>query len=123
MTKKKGGWKTFDNMDDFLEAVDAQRETGVTECDSEPEVAKISLDDFVIKDKVSAFARSYEPCDEFDPRAERFGDAELRAYFKAYVTGIGDPLSRYIEDLKLSNFVMVTSVATNKPSIFARLKI
>lgn len=123
MSKKKDGWKTFDSMDDFLEAIDAQKSTGVRECDAEPEVAKISLDDFVIKDKVSAFVKSYEPCDEFDPRAERFGDAELRAYFKAYVTGIGDPLSKYIEELKLGDFHMVTSVATNKPSIFARLKI
>ena len=89
------------------------------------EVPPVLLSDFVIGEKVRAFQNDYEPCDEFDVGAERFGDAELRVYFKAYVTSLGDPLSLYIDDLKLANppFRMVTSVATNKPCIFARRKI
>lgn len=89
------------------------------------EVPPVLLSDYVIGEKVRAFINDYEPCDEFDVGAERFGDAELRVYFKAYVTSLGDPLSLYIDDLKLANppFRMVTSVATNKPCIFARRKI
>ena len=82
----------------------------------------VSLRDFMVPDKVSAFVQSYEPCDEFDAGAERFDDARLREYFKAYVCPIGDPLSLYIEDLKLADFRMVTSLATNIPCIFARRK-
>jgi hypothetical protein len=88
------------------------------------ESPSVLLTDFVINEKVRAFINDYEPCDEFDPGAERFGDAELRVYFKAYVTSMGDPLSLYIDDLKLANppFRMVTSLATNRPAIFARRK-
>lgn len=122
--KQKDGWESFDNFDDFMDAMQ-QRAAGTTsasEMDAEPEVAKISLKDFVIKEKVSAFQHDYEPCGEFDAGAERFGDGELRTYFKAYVTGLGDPLALYVEDLKLAGFRMVTSLANNKPAIFARLK-
>lgn len=122
--KQTGGWESFDNFDDFMDAIH-QRAAGTTsasEMDAEPDVAKISLKDFIINDKVSAFQHDYEPCGEFDAGAERFGDGELRTYFKAYVTGLGDPLALYIEDLKLAGFKMVTSLANNKPAIFARLK-
>lgn len=105
-------YSSYDEYEDADSAIDA----------AQPEVAKVSLDDFVIKEKVAAFVRDYEPCDEFDPGAERFGDGELRTYFKAYVTGLGDPLQLYIEDLKLADFRMTTSLATQKPCIFARRK-
>jgi hypothetical protein len=110
--KKQYDYDSYDDYEDEQSAMEA----------AQPEVAKVSLDDFVIKEKVSAFVRDYEPCDEFDAGAERFGDGELRTYFKAYVTGLGDPLQLYIEDLKFANFKMVTSLATQKPCIFARRK-
>ena len=96
----------------------APRRGGVTPAE-EPAV---TLRDFMVPEKVNAFVHSYEPCDEFTPGAERFDDARLREYFKAYVCPLGDPLSLYIEDLKLADFRMVTSVATNIPCIFARRK-
>ena len=111
--------KQYDDYDSYQDYEDEQSAMEA----AQPEVAKVSLDDFVIKEKVSAFVRDYEPCDEFDAGAERFGDGELRTYFKAYVTGLGDPLALYIEDLKLAGFRMTTSLATDKPAIFARRKV
>lgn len=122
MVRKKR--KSYDDYDSYQDYEDEQTAMEA----AQPEVAKVSLDDFVIKEKVAAFVHDYEPCDEFDangrpdPTAERFGDGELRTYFKAYVTGLGDPLGLYIEDLKLAGFRMTTSLATDKPAIFARRK-
>jgi hypothetical protein len=131
MSKKKrnnqGGWETFDNFDDFLDAVEkhARRpsegeDSGVDSM--EPEVAKISLRDFIVPEKLQAFVRGYAPCHEGDPGYEQFDDSRLREVFKAYVCGLGDPLKLYIEDLKIANppFVMEISMATGEPCIFAR---
>lgn len=85
----------------------------------EPEVAKVSLEDFVVKEKVSAFQRAYKPCTEDTPGAEAFDDARLREVLKAYVCGLGDPLKLYVEDLKLAGFRMDISIATGEPAIFA----
>lgn len=113
--RKKQLFDDYDNYEDYLD------EESTAEA-AQPEVAKISLSDFIITDKVSAFVRTYEPCDEFDPGAERFDDGRLREYFKAYVCGLGDPLALYIEDLKMASFQMVTSLSTDEPCIFARRK-
>lgn len=112
--KKKNlfDYDTYEDYEDEQSSMDA----------AQPDVAKIKLEDFTIKEKVSAFVRDYTPCNEFDPGAERFGDGELREYFKAYVTGLGDPLALYIEDLKMASFRMSVSIATGKPCIFARRK-
>lgn len=110
--------KQYDDYDSYQDYEDEQSAIDAAQL----EVAKVSLDDFVIKEKVSAFVRTYEPCDEFDPGAEMFDDGRLREYFKAYVCGLGDPLALYIEDLKMADFRMKTSLATNEPAIFARLK-
>ena len=109
-----GDYDSYEEYEDEQTAMD----------DAQPEVVKIHLADFVVPEKVSAFVHDYEPCDEFDPGAERFDDARLREYFKAYVCGLGDPLAIYLEDLKLASdpFRMVTSLATNEPAIFARRK-
>ena len=111
--KKQYDYDSYEEYEDEQSAVEAAK----------PEVAKVSLDDFVIKEKVSAFVRDYEPCDEFDAGAEMFDDGRLREYFKAYVCGLGDPLAIYLEDLKFVNFRMVTSLATDEPAIFARRKV
>ena len=116
MTKRKK--KQYDEYDSYQDYEDEQSAMEA----AQPEVAKVSLTDFMVPEKVSAFVRDYEPCDEFDPGAERFDDGKLREYFKAYVTGLGDPLGLYIEDLKLDGFRMITSLATDKPAIFARRK-
>lgn len=118
MVKKRKN--KFDDYDSYQDYEDDQSAMDA----AQPEVTKIHLSDFMVPEKVSAFVHDYEPCDEFDPGAERFDDARLREYFKAYVCGLGDPLSLYLEDLKLAAepFRMVTSLATNEPAIFARRK-
>ena len=83
---------------------------------------QVHLEDYVIKEKVSAFRRCYEPCNEFDANCEQFDEAKLRDFFKATVCGLGDPLKIYIEDLKYAGFQMEVSIATGEPSIFARKK-
>ena len=96
-----------------------------SEClQGEPEVDKVSLSDFYIPEKVSAFVQSYVPCNEGDPGYEQFDDSRLREVFKAYVCGLGDPLALYIEDLKMASppFRMQISLVTGEPCIFARRK-
>lgn len=109
----------FNDYDSFQEYEDDQPATAA---DAQGEAAHLS--DFMVPEKVRAFVHDYEPCDEFDPGAERFDDARLREYFKAYVCGLGDPLTLYLEDLKMASepFRMVTSLATDEPAIFARRK-
>ena len=115
MGKKKK--KKADDYD-FEDMPDAQDLMG------DGEVAKISLRDFVVEEKVAAFVRGYMPCKEGDPGYEQFDDARLREVFKAYVCGLGDPLNLYIEDLKMAEppFRMEISMATGEPCIFARRK-
>ena len=122
---KQGGWEQIDNFDDFLDAVEQRvhkRPEG--EGDGmeaiEPEVEKISLRDFIVPEKVSAFVRGYAPCSEGDDGYEQFDDARLREVFKAYVCTLGDPLALYVEDLKMAGFRMEISMATGDPCIFAR---
>ncbi len=87
------------------------------------EVDKVSLEDFVVKDKVEAFVTAYTPAppewDDSNPLVESFDDARLREFFKAYVCGLGDPLALYLKDLKIFGFRMRVSIATGEPCIFA----
>lgn len=83
---------------------------------------QVHLRDYVIEEKVSAFLRYYESCDEFDPNCERFDESRLRDFFKATVCGLGDPLKLYIDDLKMAGFRMDVSVATGELCLFARHK-
>lgn len=87
------------------------------------EVAKVSLGDFIVTEKVAAFVAAYKPApegwDDTYESVETFDDARLREFFKAYVCGLGDPLALYIEDLMLAGFRMKVSMATGEPCIFA----
>lgn len=126
--KKKDGWQSFDNFDDFLDAVEkrARKQTEGDQDSSgdslEPEVEKISLRDFVVEQKIKAFIHGYAPCSEGDPGYEQFDDARLREVFKAYVCSLGDPLKLYIDDLAMAGFKMECSMLTGEPCIFARRK-
>ncbi|MBQ7683471.1 MAG: hypothetical protein IJT48_03185 [Bacteroidaceae bacterium] len=125
--KNRDGWQSFDNIDDFLDAIEknARKQTEGDECGSdspEPEVEKISLRDFVVEQKISAFINGYAPCKEGDTGYEQFDDARLREVFKAYVCGLGDPLKLYVEDLQTAGFQMTCSMLTGEPCIFARRK-
>ena len=113
MSKKKR--KTVDDYD-FEDELDVQDLQG------DPEVAKISIRDFIVPAKVTAFVHGYVPCNEGDDGYEQFDDSRLREVFKAYVCGLGDPLKLYIEDLQMAGFRMECSMATGEPCIFARRK-
>ena len=104
------------DLDDWEDAPDVQ--------DLQPEVEteKVSLRDFMVPQKVSAFVRNYEPCCEGDDGYEQFDDGRLREVFKAYVCGLGDPLGLYVQDLQMDGFRMEISMATGEPCIFARRK-
>lgn len=97
-------------------------DSGMQELMPEVEVEKVSLRDFIVPAKVSAFVRGYVPCREGDEGYEQFDDARLREVFKAYVCTLGDPLKLYLEDLALASepFVMEISMVTGEPCIFAR---
>ena len=126
--KIKEGWEMFDNFDDFLESVEKSARShseGAEEGENntkimEQEGDKVNLRDFIVEQKISAFVRSYEPCNEGDAGYEQFDDGRLREVFKAYVCGLGDPLKLYIEDLQMEGFRMDCSMATGEPCIFAR---
>jgi hypothetical protein len=122
---KQDGWESFDNFDDFLDAVEkrARKKAEGDEDGSdslEPEVEKISLRDFVVEQKISAFIHGYAPCKEGDTGYEQFDDARLREVFKAYVCSLGDPLKLYLDDLSMAGFQMTCSMLTGEPCIFAR---
>ena len=111
--KRKNKNQDWDEWDDAPDVSDLQPEV---------EVAKVSLSDFKIDEKVSAFISTYAPAppgmDDTSEYVETFDDARLRSYFKAYVCGLGDPLKLYVDDLKMKGFRMQVSV-TGKPCIFA----
>lgn len=108
MSKKKK--QTMDWDDDPMEQ----------ELMPEVEVEKVSLRDFIVPAKVSAFVRGYVPCNEGEPGYEQFDDARLREVFKAYVCSLGDPLKLYVEDLQAAGFQMQCSMVTGEPCVFAR---
>lgn len=111
MGRKKKKNQDWDDWEDAPDDVDVTAGNG--------DAFQVHLSDYVIPEKVSAFVRTYKPCNEWDEGYQSFTDAELREFFKAYVCGLGDPLALYIEDLKLAGFQMTVSEATGEPTIFA----
>ena len=112
MTKKRK--QKNQDWDDWEDAPDMQ------DLKPDVEVAKVSLRDFIVQEKVSAFINGYAPCNEGDTGYEQFDDARLREVFKAYVCGLGDPLKLYLDDLSMAGFQMTCSMLTGEPCIFAR---
>jgi len=111
MKKKK---KYFDD-----EWEDAPDDTMVAEGNGDQ--FQVHLEDYVIKEKVSAFVRCYAPCGEWDADCYKaFDEGQLRDFFKATVCGLGDPLRLYIEDLKMAGFSLEVSEATGQLAMFVR---
>lgn len=107
--------KTLDDFD-FQDVKDEEELQGT------PEVAKITLRDFVVEEKVSAFCKTYKPAERENQGTEVFTDDRLRQFFKAYVCGLGDPLKLYLEDLQLAGFTMTVDMASGEPCILADLR-
>lgn len=88
----------------------------------EEEQEKVTLDDFVMPQKVDAFVEHYRPSDKQTQTCEVFNDARLREFFKAVpLPGMGDPLNIYLEWLAVAGFKMHVSL-TGEPAIFAETK-
>ena len=83
---------------------------------------QVSLTDYYIPQKVSAFIRSFAPCDTEAEATEVFNDHRLRQYFQAYpIPMVGDLLTLYIETLDQNGYPLQTSV-TGEPAIFVTTK-
>lgn len=80
----------------------------------------LSIDDFVIPQKVNAFCEHFLPETNETSADEIFTDAKLRKYFQAYPRNIGDPLISYLNLLEIrGGFIMRTSTI-GEPAIFVR---
>ncbi len=86
--------------------------------DDKPEV---TLDDFVIPSKITAFCNQYEPQDHWSEGCDMFNDSQLRTYFKAVVCPLGDPLSLYLQELEYKGFKMRND-ESGEPVIYCRQK-
>jgi len=118
--KKKTGWDQFTTFEDFANAM---RERSSTNDNGEQDGDDIvKLENFVVTEKVDAFANAFATGSE-DRYDERFDDARLREFFKAYVCPSGDPLVLYIELLATYGFHLEVDTVTCEPCIFARRKI
>lgn len=88
-----------------------------------PDNEGTSLEDFIVPQKITAFTNAYEPCQPYEA-TEKFDDARLREFFKAYVCTCGDPLSVYLD--RLANldppFVMTVAI-TGEPALHVRRKV
>lgn len=87
---------------------------------AEEEGKGVSIDDFIIVQKITAFCDSYFNVEEESQADEVFTDIKLRKYFQAYPRNIGDPLIGYLDMLTQKHgFKMRTSI-TGEPAIFVR---
>lgn len=80
--------------------------------------AEVTLQDFVIPSKITAFCEEYKPLSEWQEGCDTFTDYQLRSYFKAVVTPLGDPLSLYLAELAMHGFKMKNDVC-GEPVIYA----
>lgn len=81
----------------------------------------VSLEDFVIPQKVDAFLRAFESCAVDDEEAEQFDETRLRTFFKAYPCKMGDPLTIYLAKLEAHQFRMEVGLS-GEPAIFVKLR-
>lgn len=82
---------------------------------------EVTLDDFVIPEKIKAFCNQYEPLDHWTEGCDMFNDSQLRSYFKAVVCPLGDPLSLYIAELGYCGFHMKNDEC-GEPVIYCKPK-
>lgn len=83
--------------------------------------AEVTLDDFVIPAKITAFCNQYEPQDHWTEDCDTYTDYQLRSYFKAVVCPLGDPLSLYLYELSLHGFKMQND-ESGEPVIYCKVK-
>lgn len=87
------------------------------------ETPEVTLEDFVVPQKVEAFAEAYAPASSQTMATEVFDDARLRSFFRAFpIAKVGDPLSVYVAMLEKRGFRMRVSIE-GEPAIFANTKV
>lgn len=110
------------NKDEDMEPTTAS-ETQNDSVGSLARMAGISADhpllNFYAEDKADTFISQYLPCDELDPMADRYNEASLRAYFKAYVCTAGDPMKLYFFRLRMAGFHMRNDVS-GEPVLYVK---
>lgn len=77
----------------------------------------VTLEDFIVPAKVDAFINHYAPAANENTCEEVFTDAKLRQFFKAWPCTLGDPLSVYMERLRIAGFTMGVSIG-GEPALF-----
>lgn len=73
--------------------------------------SEVTLRDFIIPAKITAFINSYKPLNDWQAGCDTFTDYQLRSYFKAVVCAYGDPLSIYLDELSMRGFQMHDDVS------------
>ena len=81
-----------------------------------PDNEGTSLEDFIVPQKITAFTNAYEPCQPYEA-TDKFDDARLREFFKAYVCTCGDPLSVYLDRLANLDPPFVMTVGRDRKSV------
>ena len=84
--------------------------------------AKVSLEDFVLPELVTAFCEAYEAIDEWEDGCEIFTYTKLRTMFKAVNVTIGDPFIIYKQMLAERGFRFKVDIDTGEFLVFARIK-
>ena len=84
-------------------------------------VPEVTLQDFIIPAKISAFCDQYRPITAWQEGCDTFTDYQLRSYFKAVVCPLGDPLSLYLSELNRRGFSLVNDVC-GEPVLLAMPK-
>lgn len=89
----------------------------------EKEKEQVTIYDFVVPQKITAFLEAYSPASEQTMATEIFDDARLRTFFRAYpIAKVGDPLSAYVSSLEDAGFKMQVSLQ-GEPAIFANVRV
>ncbi len=70
------------------------------------EQSEVTLMDYVIPSKITAFCNQYKPASHWSEDCDTFTDYQLRTYFKAVVCPLGDPLALYLQTLETYGFKM-----------------
>lgn len=81
----------------------------------------VTLEDFIVPAKLDAFIGHYAPAEKESTCDEVFTDAKLRQFFKAWPCSLGDPLSVYMERLRIAGFTMGVSIG-GEPALFVNQK-
>lgn len=96
----------------------SRKKQDLIEVTTQPEV---TLQDFVISDKIQAFCDKYKPLSHWREDCDVFTDYQLRTYFKAVVCPLGDPLAIYLQELSERGFKMRDDEC-GEPVIYAALR-